>query len=112
MVEYDTDVLGYGCVLIVRIRGEHKGPLDPEILEQIDEQVIEHSGSERTGTRVGVESTKTEFGVSIEYAFQESFLAWGLMNLQERVEAFTDLKDPVVVADVATAEFVNRKRRE
>lgn len=112
MVEYDTESLGYGCVLIIRIRGEHKGPLDPEILEQIDRQVVENSGTERTGERVSVESTKTEFGVSIEYAFQESFLSAGIENLQERLEAFTDLKDPVVVVDVATAEFIERKRKE
>lgn len=112
MVEYDRKIVGYGCVLIVRVRGEHKGPLDPRILEQIDEQVIERTGTERTGERVNVESTKTEFGVSIEYAFQKSQLAVGLMNLQRRLEAFTDLKDPVVVVDVEPVEFIDRVKQD
>lgn len=106
MVDFDDgDTLGVGCVLTLKARGKNEGELSLEELEEIDEQMLK-VGVSRTGQRVGVSTTEIEKMVTVEYAYQESISVKSLENLQERLEAFTPLKEPYINIDVSKAEFI------
>lgn len=105
MPKYDAGGrAGVGCVLVLKAKGNHKGELSIDQLEEIDGVMLE-VGSSRTGQRINVSTTRTDNMVSIEYAYQESILSKSLRQAERRLDAFTVIEEPFIVADVKAAEF-------
>lgn len=107
MVRYKQ--IGVGCVLILTVRGKHRGELPLEQLERIDDEMEIKEGGVNLTERTDVSTTEFEKLVKIEYAVQTKVSDWRMSNKAERIEAFTDLDDVSIWASVATAEFVEEE---
>ena len=107
MVEYergnehpDAD----GCLLAVELMVNKEGELTQDEMEQLDQQMSK-LGSERTGRRIGVNSTDMKDTARVKYVYQERLTSWSMKNLIERVEAFTDFDDATAFIGTEVVEF-------
>lgn len=105
MPRYETgDITSLGCVLSLKAVGEYEGELGIEDLEEIDDVMV-NIGSQRTGQRVNVDSTRVNRAVRVEYVYQESILSKSFEHAVDRLEMMTELENPYIVADTTTVEF-------
>lgn len=104
MTEFDAEPKRIGCVLTLTAIGNLHGVMNSKQLEEIDDIMLE-IGSDRTGQRIDVDSTSIQDVVFVEYAYQQSILSRSIEFSEEKLRSGTDLEDPYIKIDVATAEF-------
>lgn len=105
MTEYNKDgEVSLGCETMCKARGEYKGELSRGDLSEIDDVMLE-LGSQRTGTRIDVSSTKFEQLVTVEYVYQESIMSRSLSNAVEKLEAFTELESPEIFVQGTSVQY-------
>lgn len=98
MVNFDaepSDNEREGCVIALDVNVEKMGTLEMEELEAID-SVMKEVGAQKTGQRIGVESTEIDNLASVKYVYQERLSARSIKWLAKRLKHQTSFDDPSV----------------
>lgn len=103
MVDID-DGSNVAPALKLSVNGNYEGEMSIEELEEVDE-VVKSDNEPLKRQRIGVSTTEMEKGIVIDYAVQESMHAWTLNNIEERLEAFTEIDEPFVTVDEIAVRF-------